>query len=188
MVDGARTRIRPARPADAGAIARVHVDSWRTTYPGLVPDTYLVGLDADSSAGRWRTVLAGRRFGGGTVVADHADYGIVGFGTCGRQRTQLAEFGGEFYALYLRDVAQGQGLGRRMLTAMAASLVDLGMDAAVVWVLRNNPARWFYERLGGVCLAERPIRFAGSRLIESAYGWRDLAHLARLSVDPEVGY
>ncbi len=34
--------IRPAAAADADAIARIHVDSWRDAYPTLLPDSYLV--------------------------------------------------------------------------------------------------------------------------------------------------
>ena len=37
-------RIREASPTDATAIARVHVDSWRTTYAGIVPADYLANL------------------------------------------------------------------------------------------------------------------------------------------------
>ena len=36
--------IRPAAAADADAIARIHVDSWRDAYPTLLPDSYLVDL------------------------------------------------------------------------------------------------------------------------------------------------
>ena len=36
--------IREASPTDAAAIARVHVDSWRTTYAGIVPADYLANL------------------------------------------------------------------------------------------------------------------------------------------------
>jgi hypothetical protein len=32
--------IREAFPTDAAALARVHVDSWRTTYAGIVPADY----------------------------------------------------------------------------------------------------------------------------------------------------
>jgi hypothetical protein len=73
-----------------------------------------------------------------------------------------------------------------LMAAMAAELVNYGMNSAVVWVLHNNPSRWFYERLGGVRLAEKPVGFAGATLTEVAYGWRDLAPLARLSADPPV--
>ena len=30
--------LRPARPGDAAAIAKVHVETWRATYAGIVPD------------------------------------------------------------------------------------------------------------------------------------------------------
>lgn len=174
--------IRPARPADAVGIARVHVESWRNTYPGMVPDGYLVGLSATASAARWLRVLAGR----GTFVAIDDREGIVGFATCGAQRTRLEGFGGEFYAIYLLDYMQGQGIGRRLMATMASELMDAGMTSAVVWVLEHNPSRWFYERLGGARLAEQPIAFAGAVLTEVAYGWRDLAPLARLSAGPRV--
>lgn len=40
--------VRSARVEDAGAIARVNVDTWRTTYPGIVPQDYLDALDPDA--------------------------------------------------------------------------------------------------------------------------------------------
>jgi HAD superfamily hydrolase (TIGR01509 family) len=39
-----QVRVREATPADAGAIARVHIESWRSTYRGIVPDEYLESL------------------------------------------------------------------------------------------------------------------------------------------------
>lgn len=49
--------IRPARMADADAIARVHVDSWRTTYPGIVPDDYLATMSYEQRSGVWQRIL-----------------------------------------------------------------------------------------------------------------------------------
>jgi len=40
--------IRPALPNDAAEIARVHVDSWRSSYRGLLADEF---LDSLSEAG-----------------------------------------------------------------------------------------------------------------------------------------
>jgi hypothetical protein len=37
-------RIREATIADVAAIAKVHAESWRTTYKGLLPDDYLANL------------------------------------------------------------------------------------------------------------------------------------------------
>lgn len=180
--------IRPATPADAAGIAAVHVESWRSTYPGILPDRYLIGMSAAAHERRWRGLLAGAPpRGRRTFVAQDRMGRVVGFGSCGPQRTGLPGFGGEFYALYLLDHVQGQGLGRRLLGAMAQHLLSVGTRAAVVWVLRDNPSRFFYERLGGDMLAEQPINVAGARLTERAYGWTDLVPLARLAADPPVG-
>lgn len=184
--------IRPAIPADAAGIARVHVTSWRSTYPGMLPDRYLIGLSPPAYAARWRTMLAAEGRGRRTFVAvdpddPHARNGVIGFGSCGPQRTSLEGYGGEFYALYMLDHMQGMGWGRRLMGAMAQELLECGMRSAVVWVLRDNPSRWFYERMGGTRLAEQPISFAGARLTEIAYGWTDLVPLARQAADPHVG-
>ena len=41
------TNIRVAKASDAAAIARVHIDSWRTTYVGIVPQDYLDAYSAE---------------------------------------------------------------------------------------------------------------------------------------------
>lgn len=178
--------VRPATAADAAGIARVHVASWRSTYPGILPDGFLVNLSADAYARRWRALLGGGGRGRRTFVAVDPAEGIVGFSSCGPQRTAIQGYAGEFYAIYLQDHAHGQGWGRRLMGTMAAEMLGEGVRSAVVWVLRDNPSRWFYERLGGQRLAEQPISFAGARLSEVAYGWMDLLPLARQSADPRV--
>jgi hypothetical protein len=45
--------LREARPADAAKIARVHVDGWRTTYRGIVPDDYLAALSYEAQERSW---------------------------------------------------------------------------------------------------------------------------------------
>lgn len=184
--------IREARAADAAGMARVHVQSWRSTYPGLIPTQFLVNLSEPAAAERWRTVAEARGPGQGAFVAVDtkglvAPAGsVVGIASFGARRVPVEGFGGEFYALYLLDEAKGLGLGRRLMAVMAERLLGDGVRSAAVWCLRDNPSRWFYERLGGSRVAERPIRFAGAALTEIAYGWHDLAPLARLSAGPEV--
>ncbi len=178
--------IRRARPTDAAAMGRVYVESWRSTYPGLIPDHYLVGLSEEALTARWRGQLAWGRDGDGVFVAVERPHGVVGFVTCGVQRGQLAGYGGEVYTLYLLDQAQGHGLGRRLMAAAATELLARGYPSGLVWVLRDNPARWFYERLGGRRLGEQTICLARELLPEVAYGWGDLSELARLPVNPPL--
>ena len=51
-------QIREATMAKVAAIARVHVESWRTTYKGLLPDDYLANLTYEQHEPRWREILS----------------------------------------------------------------------------------------------------------------------------------
>jgi ribosomal protein S18 acetylase RimI-like enzyme len=167
--------IRAANMADVKAIARVDVESWRTTYAGLIPDGYLASLDVAERAGRWEGVM--RRVGGQAfyVAEEHGD--IVGYAYGGPGRDQDPVFRGELYALYLVKQAQGRGWGRALMGQVAAHLVGQGMSSMLVWVLRDNVAgRGFYERLGGVRIGEHLLVFEGISVPEVSYGWRD-AHV-----------
>lgn len=74
--------VRMATVNDAAAIARVHVDSWRTTYAGIVPDDFLAGLSYASREQRWRELLSGVSV---AWVAE-ADGAVVGFAAGGANR------------------------------------------------------------------------------------------------------
>ncbi|HYW26668.1 MAG TPA: GNAT family N-acetyltransferase [Terriglobales bacterium] len=169
---------RPALAADAAGIAAVHVDSWRETYPGMLPDRYLAEMDVSDYEDRWlRTIQDPYRRSAVFVVEEESR--VVGFASCGRERDGDERYEGELYAIYLLPWAQGRGLGRTLVAATADALAIRGMTSMVVWVLRQNAqARGFYERLGGVYLRERPLDLApGFDVPEVSYLWADTAPL-----------
>jgi hypothetical protein len=49
--------IRPAQASDARGIARLDVETWRTTYAGVLPASYLVGLSERRREAGWRGVI-----------------------------------------------------------------------------------------------------------------------------------
>ena len=55
--------------------------------------------------------------------------------------------------------------------ARANQLAAEGHDRLMLWVLVGNPAVSFYERLGGLTIAERDEKVSGARVRERAYGW-----------------
>jgi GNAT superfamily N-acetyltransferase len=85
---------------------------------------------------------------------------------------------GELHAIYVAERYQGQGLGRALVASVAADLLGSGANSMLVWVLAGNPFRAFYERLGGVPLAERRVELGGAVLAEVAFGWSNVASLA----------
>jgi ribosomal protein S18 acetylase RimI-like enzyme len=171
--------IRSARPSDARAIARLDVETWRTTYAGVLSATYLVGLSAPRREFAWRMAIL--RDPGDVRVAVDADAVVRGFGSCGPSRSER-HFPGEVFTLYVAPDWQNLGIGRRLLQALFQRLTASGLDAAIVWVLRDNPARFFYERVGGRLVSHKPIPVGGTLVEALGYGWPDLpAYLAAMS-------
>lgn len=165
--------IKAATVADVSAIARVEVDTWRATYAGVLPDRYLVGMSVRLRAASWLRFVTRRP--GDLVVAKNEDGEVVGFGSCGPQREPDLRFAGEVFTLYVSPDLQGEGIGRHLLTAMFSRLVRCGLYSGLLWVLAQNPSRFFYERMGGQTVAHHGIRFAGTDLDAIAFGWPDLA-------------
>lgn len=164
--------IRPAAPADARGIARVHVETWRSAYPGILPDKVMVGLTVDQKASDWRRRLEAPREQEGVLVAA-IDGEVVGFAGFGRVTGSLAA--GEVFTLYVLSDWQDQGLGRALLAGAFARLAQAGAPSALIWVLAENPARFFYEAMGGTKAGARDEQAWGARLHEYAYLWPDLA-------------
>jgi ribosomal protein S18 acetylase RimI-like enzyme len=164
--------IRAALPADAGAIAAIEVETWRTAYAGILPDAMLLGLDPARRRQSWgRTV----RYDPGDAVIATEDGGVVGFGSCGRQPLTALPYSGEIFTLYVLPDRQNQGTGRLLLAALFERLVGLGQTSALVWVLSDNPSRYFYERMGARWVANRPIPVWRGQSVDAAgYGWTDL--------------
>ncbi|MBK1784539.1 GNAT family N-acetyltransferase [Prauserella cavernicola] len=138
-------RTRPAGPADAGAIGRVHVNSWRSAYAGLP----LQGLSITQRQDRWRELLVGDELRANVLVL--VDGGsVVGFACAGPSRDADARPDtGELMSLYLDPAAWGRGFGRMLHDDALALLRSAGNRTATLWVLNSNArARRFYEKAG----------------------------------------
>jgi len=173
----ADTGIRRALPSDAGAIARVHVASWQTTYLGIIPDGEIAQRTLEKRENYWREALSGTVEG--VFVAEEVLMRIVGFASCGPAREDTPGFTGELYAIYLLDRVQRQGIGRGLVRAVAQELLGRGIQSMFVWVLENNPSRAFYEALGGKPGVTKQIIMGNASYVEVAYGWEDIDPLAR---------
>jgi len=171
--------VRPARIADAAAIGAVHVAAWRSAYPGILPDSYLSRLSPIRHARNYEMSIAG----GATVIVaapNNATPRLVGFTTVGHARVDgLGD--GEIETLYVLDDWREQGLGRRLLHAAAKDLAAHGCRSAFLWVLRDNPSRFFYQHLGGHPSAQGETRVAGVTVPQLAYSWDPIERLLAAS-------
>lgn len=164
-------RIRRAVAADAVAIARVHVESWRSTYAGVVPEEILASLNLDERAEMWERMLAAED---GLIFVAEEKASVFGFCCGGKLREDLDSYDAELFAIYLLRESQTRGAGRALFEALVASLQEAGYSGMALWVLKDNPAARFYEHLGGVRIASKQINIGGAHLEEVAYGWPKL--------------
>jgi hypothetical protein len=182
--------LRAARPADAVAIGAVHVAAWRSAYPGILPDAYLARLSVARQAAHYERAIRGSggvfvAVASGTDVPVGSRPRIVGFTTAGRARSgviagrRLAE--GEVETLYVLDDWRELGIGRRLMRAAAEHLAEAGCRSLYLWVLRDNPSRWFYQRLGGTQAAEAAISVAGRAVMQTAFVWDPIQRLLAAS-------
>ncbi|MEQ2528403.1 GNAT family N-acetyltransferase [Bacillaceae bacterium CLA-AA-H227] len=163
--------IRKAILTDAKGIAKVHVDSWRTTYLNIVPDEFLNSLNYESFEQRWNNNIPN----GGVYVAETESGEIVGFSSGGKERSGNYEgFDGEIYAIYILKEYQGQGIGRKLVKPIAVEMKELGHNSMLVLVLKDNPSRHFYEALGAKYIDEVEVEIGGKHLPELVLGWDDI--------------
>jgi ribosomal protein S18 acetylase RimI-like enzyme len=169
-------KIRTAWVSDAPALARVHVDSWRTTYRDILPKERLEALSyvhrEEGWADRLERAAALRAV---TFVAEDQDGQVIGFSTAGPETSGDPTYKGELYAIYLLERFQRQGHGRRLMHAAADAMSQAGFPNIMLWVLADNHgARRFYERIGGRVIGERALTIFDVAVEECAYAWDDI--------------
>jgi L-amino acid N-acyltransferase YncA len=166
-------RIREAQPADAEAIARVHVKAWHESYRGLVPDDLIAALSVERNTRMWSSILGDAK---SIVHVVENDDAIVGFACGGPAHSPELGTSGEVSAIYLLDAYKRRGLGRKLFTGLLAALATHGHHSAGLWVLtENHGTRRFYEALGGRAGAKRVASDRPVPMDEIAYVWDDLS-------------
>ncbi len=137
----------------------MHVQAWREAYRGLMPDAVLNALDPAKREITWRETLRQDI----PVTLALSGENIVGFMGCGERRNPALPAEGEIYGLYVLELAQRHGVGKRLFLRGLELLAAKKLGSAALWVFEDNSrARQFYEAQGGETCAYR---------IEARDGW-----------------
>jgi ribosomal protein S18 acetylase RimI-like enzyme len=166
--------VRAARPDDAAGVARVYIESWHDTYPSILPTQLLCAMTPRGQTARWQAAIQARGREQ-VLVAEKSGAGIIAMASFGPSRDSDLGFDGEVYTLYVDPSYFGLGLGRALLRSSFSALGARGYSSCVIWAHAKNPARFFYEKMGGRLIAERTARMMGDAVPETAFGWRRLA-------------
>lgn len=168
-------KIKKAGMEDIKAVAKVYVDSWRTTYRGLVPDDYLDNLSYEDAEKKWADFLKSENepF---IYIALNDSGKTIGFAS--GKSIDVEHFHGELYSLYLLRECRGLGIGRQLVSAIAKHFKKNNIDSMLVWVMgKNKSGVGFYERLGGKEYLRRKSVFGGMVVEDVAYSWKDVSVL-----------
>lgn len=170
---------RRASLDDAAAVAHVHCQSWRTTYPGLIPAEVIESwVDIDKRTVGWLKIISERPE---TLWLAESNGVVVGFADGGKAREPNDGCDGQLFGIYLMATAQRQGIGQQLVAKVFADLHAQNFTSIRVEVLKGNtPAISFYERLGATPVREAPFEMMGHSLIEIVYVWRQLPDVATL--------
>lgn len=138
--------VRPAEPTDAPAMARLHVDTWRETYRGVMNDETLdhPGLLSWRKT-FWTAALTDPRYAQNTVAVAVHEGELIGIAMSGPS-TDGFEGAQQLYVLYTYVEFHGAGVGEALLN----TVIDR-IEPAALWVADPNPrAHSFYLKHGFV--------------------------------------
>src|SRR5436305_7990867 len=138
--------VRPAKAADASAVASTHDEAWRNAYQGIIPGAELEKLINRRGPQWWDSAI---RKGSRVSVLVFGDK-VAGYANYGRNRARSLHFDGEIYELYLRPEFQGLGFGGRLYTSARRALLQSGLKSMAEWAPSDNdPSSAIYPALGG---------------------------------------
>lgn len=166
--------IRKAVSGDAPRIAYVRITGWHQSYKGIIPAALLDKLNIDDDEIRVRAAIEDIANKSLRFVVETEGV-VTGIGACGPARNGDDEKRAAVYAIYLLDEIKGRGIGSAFMRHMAGALIEEDYESLEVGVLeKNEPARKFYEKLGGKLKGSGVFSYEGFDLPDVTYFWDDI--------------
>ena len=143
--------IRTMEIEDAEAVTDILIDSWQTSYRGIVSNEYLDNMDkgilADRRRKQYRDYIV--------AVSEGRIVGYCWYVNDNSFTKDVLEIDSEVIALYVDPKLKRQGLGRRLFSYVIDDLKKQGRKNMIIWCLKENyPSRKFYEKMGGMIIGE----------------------------------
>ncbi|GIN40205.1 MULTISPECIES: GNAT family N-acetyltransferase [Heyndrickxia] len=169
-------QIRVGTINDIKGLAKVHYESWITTYTGMFSEETFKKRTYERVLENWRPRLENLDPNYRCFLAETDEGEIFAFAECGKERTGDFNIDSELYTIYMLELFHQKGIGKLLFQKVIEFLNDQGFHSLLVWVLKDNhSARKFYEKLGGVQIAEQSLGDSG--ILEVAYAWSNIQEL-----------
>lgn len=169
--------IREGKIEDVHGIAKVHIDSWNTTYKNIVPEEYLKTKTYKEQEERWlNRYFRSENTKEFLYVAVTTNNEIVGF-ICGSSKNEDVEYKGTISTLYILKNYQRQGIGRQLVKVIVERICKADVEKLIIWALEDNPYCKFYEKIGGKRTLDITVNMGGKDLNEIGFTWTNLNEL-----------
>ena len=171
--------IREAKVGDASEIAKVNIDSWRSTYLGLIANAILDEMNLDNYVSKWNNILttleANENF---CFVAENELKEVVGYSLCGKNSHTKFYFEAELYAIYLLKKYQGRGIGKKLFMKSIKEFKNQNINSFLLFVLSSNlGARNFYESFKPDFTVNETITIDNGQYCDICYGWSNIVNI-----------
>lgn len=152
--------IRKATYNDLPALANLHVQAWKDTYKGLMPQAHLDSLDSNKRLAFWQKAFLENSDPQKHPFIAEQNGILIGFVASGKGRHNILTDKGEIYAIYVNKRDLGKGVGYALFKAATDSLLEMGFSEVGLWVLTTNEqAKTAYAKWGGQIHAQTTETF-----------------------------
>jgi len=183
--------IRLATLADTDAITRVHINTWRNAYRGIIPQAILDNLSSNERTALWDRRIRDPDTTVLILTLNDRVVGFTSFGLC-RDNDIPQKTTAEIYTIYLEPVMWGEGYGKLLYEAAENYLRRKRYHAVVLWVLQGNKrGSNFHEHMGFSPTGHRKSRHIADNVAlpeiryKKTLKYDELARDIEVSPDPE---
>lgn len=163
--------IRDALESDAKKIVYINVMSWKNTYKGIFPQTFLDSLNPNNS----NTIQNCKNKINEYVVCE-LNNRVVGFARYGLNKKNYDNKYGEIYALYLDEDYKNMGIGTKLVEEIFKKLKNK-YDYVLISTLEQNSANEFYKKIGGKLIGKSEFILEDKKYLENVYEYNIINNL-----------
>ncbi|MGG5461131.1 N-acetyltransferase family protein [Clostridium sp. B9] len=139
--------IRYAYISDAKDLAKIHSNSWKVSYKGIIPDEILDNFNIEKKQRYFERVIKDGLEENAVILSNNEVIGFICIGKC--RDTDKTDSYGEVWGIYLLPEYFGRGVGTKLINWGLGELRNRGYKKVTLWVLEDNiKARKFYEKVG----------------------------------------
>lgn len=167
--------IRLATSQDAETIALLHIENWRNTYRGMMPDGYLDGPIVEERRSFWKNRLSPSAHEQQLVLIAERSQKPAGFACVLVDKEP--EWGACLDNLHVLPQSRRSGIGRALFLEAAQWVLRSKPGWPIhLWVFEGNgDARCFYDSLGGrIIMTKNRQVLEGVWAQSCLYLWKDL--------------